>query len=589
MTADAWLAAATVIAVFVLLALSRLRPYIVLLGGVTVLLVAGVIDAEAAVSGFANPGLVTVAVLFVVAAGLRQTGTLAYFLRRALGRPRSVRRAQARMAPPVLIGSAFLNNTPLVAMLLPVIQDWCRVARVPPSKVLLPLSYLAILGGLTTLVGTSTNLVVNGLLMARGYPSLGMFGITLVGVPCALVGTAFLLTFGNRLLPDRSTPVPTNDSPREYTLEVCVRAGAAFDGKTLDATGLMHVPGLSLSELHRRDREVIELPTANEPIGAGDRLVFVGVLDGVLDVLRTPGLDAATKHLSKLDGHAADRCYVEAVVSRTSPLLAQTVREVRFLKLYDAVVLAVARNGQLLRAPIANVDFRPGDALLVEAHRDFATLHRNSGDFALLSRIDGEGPATSAQAPIAAAILLAMVVAAGTGLLGMLPAAALAAAAMLLTRCCSEETARNSIDWPLVLAIGAAFGLGRSLEDTGVARVVSGSVLAMAGDSPLAALIVVYGTTSVLTEFVTNNAAAVIVFPIAFATAEALGVNHVPFVAAVMIAASASFVTPIGYQTNLMVYGPGGYRFSDFMRLGIPMALLLWATTVLLAPIVFGF
>jgi len=588
-SADGWLAAATVVVVFSLLASGRWPAYIVLLGGLTLLLVAGVVSPAAALSGFSNPGLVTVAVLFIVAAGLRQTGTLAYFLRRALGRPRSVRRAQARMAGPVVVGSAFLNNTPLVTMLLPVIQDWCRIARVPPSKVLLPLSYLAILGGITTLVGTSTNLVVDGLLVARGQPSLGMFGVTAVGLPCAVAGMLYLLLFGHRLLPDRSTPVPETDTPREYTLEVGVRAAGQLDGKPAEVTGLLHVPGLNLLELRRRDGAVIDEPGGDRVLTGGDQLVFSGVLDGILDVLRTPGLSAAAAQLDKLDGHAADRCYVEAVVSRTSPLLARTVKEVRFFQMYQAVVLAVARNGQRLRVPLDEVDFRPGDALFLEANRDFVEKRRNSGDFALLSRIDGEGPATSAQAPIAALILALMVVSVGFGWLPMLTAAALAAAAMLITRCCSEETARTSVDWSLVLAIGAAFGLGRALEDTGVASTISGALLACAGDDALLALAVVYGTTSLLTEFVTNNAAAVIVFPIAFGTAQQLGVSHVPFVVAVMIAASASFVTPIGYQTNLMVYGPGGYRFSDFVRVGVPLAVMLWVITVLLAPQVYGF
>jgi di/tricarboxylate transporter len=379
------------------------------------------------------------------------------------------------------------------------------------------------------------------------------------------------------------------DTPREYTLEVSVRGGGPLDAKRAEVTGLLHVPGLSLLELRRPDGEVVEEPGTHQQLNGGDQLAFSGVLDGILDVLRTPGLVAAQAQLDKLDGHAADRCYVEAVVSRTSPLLARTVKEVRFFELYHAVVLAVARNGQRLRAPLDEVDFRPGDALFLEAGRDFVDKHRNSGDFALASRIDGEGPATSAQAPVAALILLSMVVTVAFGWLPMLTAAALAAAAMLITRCCSEETARASIDWPLVLAIGAAFGLGRALEDTGVAAAVSGALLRSAGDDPLLALAVVYGTTCLLTEFVTNNAAAVIVFPIAYGTAEQLGVNHVPFVAAVMIAASASFVTPIGYQTNLMVYRPGGYQFSDFARVGLPLALLLGAMTVALAPLVYGF
>jgi di/tricarboxylate transporter len=235
------------------------------------------------------------------------------------------------------------------------------------------------------------------------------------------------------------------------------------------------------------------------------------------------------------------------------------------------------------------VNFRPGDALFLEAPRSFIEQHRNSGDFALISRLDGEGPATSAQAPVAALILLAMVTVVGAGLLSMLEGAVTAAALMLATRCCSEETARHSIDWPLLLTIGAAFGLGQALEQTGIASLVAKTLLTLAQGNPWVSLIVVFGTTALLTEFVTNNAAAVIVLPIALQTASELHVNHVPFVITVMVAASASFVTPIGYQTNLMVYTAGGYRFLDFARLGFPMSLLIWLVTCTLAPLVYGF
>ncbi len=585
---EAWVAAATVVVVFALLATSRWPAYLVLLGGVAALLVGGVLDAESALSGFSNPGLVTVGVLFVVAAGLRQTGTLAFFLRRALGRPKSVRSAQARLALPVVIGSAFLNNTPLVAMLLPVVQDWCRVSRISPSKLLLPLSYLAILGGLTTLIGTSTNLVVNGLLVAAGYPSLGMFGITAVGLPCALVGVAYLLLVGARLLPNRTSLIPMPETPREYTMEMVVEESGPISGGTLEASGLSHMPGLRVVEHHSANGALTEDPSGQLKLVPGDRLVMVGNVDVTLDVLHTPGLSAAGFQVQKLGCHPVDRCYAEAVISRTNPVVGRTLREARFRKRYSAAVLGVSRNGQRLRTPLVDIDLRPGDALFLEAPRSALEQHKNSADFSLFSRLEGEGPSTTAQAPIAALIVLAMVFAAAIGWLTMLQAAVTAAAAMLLTRSCSEETALRSINWPLLLAIGAAFGLARALEQTGVASALANGLLSLSQGNPWLSLALIYLTTAILTEFVTNNAAAVIVFPIAMATAAGLGVNYVPYVVAVMIGASASFVTPIGYQTNLMVFGPGGYRFQDFFRLGIPMSLLLWVVTTLLAPIVYG-
>lgn len=608
MTTEGWFASFVVVVVFAALVRGKHEPYLVMLAGVTVLLLSGVLNVSESLAGFSNPGLVTIGVLYVVAAGLRQTGTLAYFARRVLGRPSTTRQAQSRLALPVMVGSAFLNNTPLVAMLLPVVQDWCKVSSIPVSKLLLPLSYFAILGGVTTLIGTSTNLVVNGLLMDQGYPSLGMFGISAVGIPCAIAGYIYVLTFAGKLLPDL-TPATTTEAAREYTVEMLVVAGPLVS-KTIEAAGLAHIPGLRLVELHRPnpdrpspspvsargsfppqvpDEELWEDPPSDLQLQVNDRLAFIGTTELILDLLRTPGLAPATPKGEQLVGHPAGRYFAEAVVSRTSPLVGRTLREVGFCALYGAVVLGVSRNGTRLRTPLEYVDFRPGDALFLDAERAFIGSQKNRGDFSLVSRIEGEGPATSAQAPIATAIVLLMVLAAGVGWLSMLEAAALAAFAMLVTRCCSEELALSSINFPLLLTIGAAFGLGRALDKTGVAQTLADSLLSVAVGDPWAALALVFLTTAILTEFVTNSAASVIVFPIAFATAAQLGVNPIPFVVTVMIAASCSFATPFGYQTNLMVYAPGGYRFSDFPKIGIPLSLLLWGLTTLLAPLVYGF
>lgn len=584
---QAWITAVTVLVIFLLLAKSRLPPYLVMLAGLLVLFSTGVLDADAALSGFSNSGLVTIAVLFVVAAGLRQTGTIALLVRSALGRPRSTRVAQLRLAIPVVTASAFMNNTPLVSMLLPVVSDWCRSARVAPTKVLLPLSYFAILGGLVTLVGTSTNLVVNGMLVERGLPSMGMFDITWVGLPCALVGAAFLLLVGNRLLPNVENSTAGKESPRRYTMEVAIEPKGPLVDKALSASGLRHLPDIVCTQW-RRAGELLDLDDKGL-LQSGDCLVFEGPLDVILDLSRTPGVTVAKQQTARLAGHPSNRCYVEVVVSRTSPLLARNVRDAGFRDKYGAAVLAIARTGQRLDVPLAEVDFRPGDALLLEAPISFVEQKKDSGEFALVSRVHGEGPATSAQAPIAIAIVLSMIGLVGFEVLSMLEAGALAAAAMLLTRCCSEETARGSLDWSLLLTIGAALGFGQAIEKTGLAMALAQALLSVAGANPWGALIVVYCTTTILTEVVTNNAAAVIVLPIALATATQLGVNYTPFAVAIMLAASSSFATPIGYQTNLMVYVAGGYRFSDFLKIGIPMNLVVGFVAVLLTPLVFSF
>jgi di/tricarboxylate transporter len=588
MTVDAWITIAVVVAVFAFLAAGRHSPHQVLLAGLSVLLVGGIVEPTRAFAGFGNTGLITVAVLFVVVGGLRQTGALAYFVQRALGRPKSASHAQIRLVPPVVLGSAFLNNTPVVAMLMPVVMDWCKTIGISPSKLLLPLSYAAILGGLCTLIGTSTNLVADGLLRATGYDGMGLFDIAWVGVPCALVGVVFLLVMGPRLLPDRVIALAHPEDPRQYAVEMEVSVSGPLVDKSIEEAGLRNLPGLFLMEIHRGPN-LLAMVSPFERLQAADHLVFVGVVSSVVDVQRIPGLEPASRQVFKLDSHRAERIFAEAVVSRTCPLVGQTIREGRFRTKYDAVVIAVSRAGERVPGRLGDIELLAGDALLLEALPAFVEEQRNSRDFYLVSRLDGESPPTTSQAPIALAVLVGMILVATTGLLSMLQAAIVAAAAMLLTRCCSEDMARKSVDWPLLLAIGAAFGIGAALDDTGAASAIAGLLLAQAGTSPLLALIVIYGATTLLTEFVTNNAAVIIVFPIAMSAAAGLGVNHMPFVVAVMMAASSSFATPLGYQTNLMVYRPGGYRMSDFLKMGIPMNLLMWIVTCALAPLVWPF
>ena len=588
MSVEAWIAAAVIVAVFGVLASGRYPPYLALLAGLTTLLASGIIDASDALGGFANSGVVTIGVLYVVAAGLKQTGALAFVTSRAMGRPRTVRAAQARMLVPVTVGSAFLNNTPLVAMLLPVVIDWSRSARIPASKLLLPLSYAAILGGLCTLIGTSTTLVVHGLLLDEGKPGLRMFDITWVGLPCAVLGSALLMWMARRWLPAYESALQIPEDAREYTVEMRVTPKGPLVGKTIESAGLRHLPGLYLMEIHR-GAHILPVVEPAERLDADDQLVFVGVVHSVVDLQQIPGLELTTEQVFKLDSHRSLRCFAEAVVSQTHPLVGQSIREGRFRSLYNAVVIAVSRNGERVPGRIGDIKLRPGDSLLLEALPSFIEQQRNSTDYYLVSRLGEAGPPTTAQAPVALLILAAMVASVATGLLSMLQAALLAAGAMLLARCVSEDTARKSIDWPLLVAIAASFGLGAALQETGAAESLASALLAHSGNHPWIALGIIYATTTLISEFVTNNAAAVIVFPIAMATATTLQVNYMPFVIAVAVAASASFASPLGYQTHLMVYGPGNYRLRDFVKMGVPMNLLLWGITTGLAPLVWPF
>jgi di/tricarboxylate transporter len=589
LTWQAYLAVGVILSLLLLLSLTQLPSDVVFLGGLAVLMVTGVLDVKSALSGFSAPGMITVGVLYVVVAGLQESGALSWISHQVLGFPRGPRRAQLRLLPPVIAISAFLNNTPVVCLFMPAVTEWCRRLRISPSRMLLPLSYAASLGGICTLIGTSTNLVVNTMVQERFQDlSLSMFEISKLGVPCALVGAIYLILYSHKLLPDRKAVGEVFDNPREYTLELDISPKSPLAGSTIEKSGLRHLPGAFLAELVR-DGRVVSAVSPTEILREGDRLVFVGNIDSVTLLYNQRGLQPAPDQLFKLDAPRSERCLVEAVVSHTCPLVGKTIREGRFRSVYNAVVIAVARNGERLLGKIGDIQLRAGDMLLIESHAGFIPRQKDSRDFYLVSGVENSTPRRFEKAPVACAILVGMVISAACGWLDMLYAAALAAAAMLLLRCCSTAQARRSIEWNVLVVIAASLGLGLALEKTGAAACLAGLLIGLAHDQAWWTLGMVFIVTTLLTQIITNNAAGVITFPIAMSAAERLAVSPMPFIICVMIAASASFSTPIGYQTNLMVYGPGGYRFSDYLRIGVPLNILLGIVAVGLAPLIWPF
>ncbi len=589
MTVDAWITVSVVLGTVGLLVGTRFAPDIILVGALTVLMVSGVLTPEQALQGLSNPGLATVGVLYVVAAGLVDTGAIHMLGSRLLGTPRSLFSAHLRLMLPVTGLSAFLNNTPVVAMMVPFVEEWSRRCRLPVSQLMIPLSYAAIFGGVTTIIGTSTNLIVNGMFIDRtGSDGFGFFEIGMLGLPLALAGTGFVMLFARWVLPDRTAPLQEPERMREYTLEMLVEEGSPLIGRNLEEAGLRNLPDAFLAEIERGGT-VLPAVSPRVRLQAGDRLLFVGVVESVVDLVRVRGLVPAPDQLFKLDAPRAERRFFEVVVSRSSPMVGQTIREGAFRTRYDAVVIAVARNGARVRGKVGDIQVRTGDTLLLESRPSFLTRQRNSRDFLLVSEVRNASLPRYERAWTAVAILAAMVLIAASGVVSMLEASLLAAAAMVITRCTSARGARSRVDWSVLTVIGASLGVGGAMSSSGAATSIATSWISMAGGNPWLALAAVYVVTSVFTEVITNNAAAVLVLPIALATSESLGVSPWPFVAVVMVAASASFATPIGYQTNLMVYGPGGYRFTDYLRLGTPLNVLLGVIAVLLAPFVWPF
>ena len=590
MSMDAWTALAVVVGVVTLMVVTRVAPYLLLSGALVLLLTLGVIDERQALAGAANPGTITVGVLFAVAAGLRETRAMTWLTAPLLGRPRSDPSAQLRITGPVALLSAFMNNTPLVAVMLPVVNDWARKYGLSVSKLMIPLSYASVLGGACTLIGTSTIIVVNGLIVSELGPeqALGMFDIAWVGVPCALLGLLYLLGAGRWLLPDRKPVLSPQDDAREYVVEMLVAQGSPLAGKTIEDAGLRQLPGLYLIEIDRGD-QVMPAVSSSVVLRERDRLVFAGIVESVVDLQRIRGLSPATDQVFKLDASLTNRSLVEAVVSEACPIVGMSIREGQFRTRYNAAVIAVARNGQRVRQKIGDIVLQAGDTLLLEARASFAAQNRDSRDFFLVSAIEDSARPRHERAWVSLAVLAAMVVVVSSGLMSMLNASLLAAGAMILSRCTTASAALRAVDWPVLIVISSAFAIGSAVGTTGAAQAVALKLLALAGHEPLVVLGVLGGLTMLFTNLINANAAAVLMFPIAVSSAQALGVSAMPFAMGIALGAAGSFATPIGYQTNLMVLGPGGYRASDFLKIGVPLSLLYWAAATLLVPQVWSF
>lgn len=594
MTIDIAITLIVLVLIVIGITVLHVTPYLVLSGALGILVVANVIQPDEAFLGLGNEGVITVALLFIVADGLNQTGGLAGLGRRVLGNSSDLRVGQIRTMGPVAVMSAFLNNTPVVALMLPIVLDWAKKQRVAASSMLMPLSFAAILGGMCTLIGTSTTLVLNSQLPEGSQ--LGMFELAWIGVPATLAGIAAFAFFGRWLLPAREAAFEKLDDPKEYTVEMQVEPGSALVGKTIEDAGLRSLPGMYLMEIDRRD-QIMSAVSPDTRLEANDQLVFVGIVDSVVDLQKIPGLKPATDQLFKLKGSRSDRVLVEAVVSNSCPYLRMTIREAQFRTRYGAAVIAVNRDGVRLRKKIGDIEMTPGDTLLLECSPAFLHQQRNSRHFFLVSELQGSVTPKYEKAWLARGIMALMVLAVAFNLLPMIKAALVAAGLMVMTRCLRGSTALRSVEWDILLVMAAGIGIGKAMDtsrtDEFIADLLINGLGAAAADffraNPRAMLAILCGLTLVLNNLITAKAAGLVVLPIAAAASTALGVDLMPFAVAVIVGAATSLATPIGYQTNLMVYGPGGYKASDFLRAGGPLTLVVWLITILVAPVVWPF
>lgn len=584
MSFDSWITAAVIALMLTSLAMDLMPPAATVLTATVSLLLVGVIDEAQALAGFSNSAPLSVAALYVLAYAADKTGLLGPLVNRMLGKEGKVTQtSQARLNAPTAAISAFINNTPLVAMLIGQITTWCNQRGVSPSKLLLPVSYAAILGGTLTVIGTSTNLVASGLLQETGEPPIGIFEITKISGFSVIAGMLVLIFIVPKLLPVRRAAIEEfTEEMREFTLQMEVVKGGPLDGSSIADAGLRNLKGVFLVEIER-DGMMLPAVSPSRRLSGGDRLTFAGDSDSVVGFQRTPGLKSAeSDHMLEID--SPQHTFFEAVIGSDSRLAGRSLAEIEFRGTYQAAVVGLHRAGIRVEGGLGQIRLEPGDTLLLLAGPDFRAHSRRSRDFLLVTRLGGPPPSATRRAPFVGLLALLVIGLAAFEVMSILEAALIAAGALIATKTISFSEAGEAIDFSVVLLIAAAFGIGEAMQSSGLAETLASGLLdVFSGWGNFGIILGLVLATTMLTEVITNNAAVVVVFPIAMAVAVSAGLDPRIMAMTIAVVASSSFLTPMGYQTNTMVYGPGGYKFSDYLRAGIPLNIVVAATVTIAA------
>ena len=580
-------------AALVLFISNRIRADVVGLLVMSALIITGLVSPQEGISGFSNEATITVAAMFVLSAGLVRTGALDV-IGKEVARAAGTSELRLMVVTITLVSfvSAFVNNTPVVVVMLPVLLGIARKINVAPSRILMPLSFSAQMGGTLTLIGSSTNLVVAGILVEMGLPSLGMFQFTLPALAVALVGAAYMLTIGRRLIPSRevSRDLAAGYHLRDYLSALVVEADSVIAGKTLAESRFAAQYGLQVVGIERGP-ERISSPNAATVIKAGDVLLVRGKIVDIAAIREAAHLAVATgQHdLNVGDATPGGGKLAELIVPPSSPIVGRSLRAVRFRSRYGVPVLGIQRHGQALEDHPRDVTIQAGDVLLVQASSEQLLQLHDDGDLALLGSVQIPEKRRRKML-LAVAIIVSVVLLSALDVLPTVTAALLGAIAMFLTSCVTPDEAYEQVDWMVIVMLGSLIPLGIAMQKTGTAEMLARGLLTVASPfGPVGILVAVYVMTMLITELISNTATALVVTPIAVATAEAAGISPLPLVIAVMFAATNAFATPIGYQTNTLIYGPGGYRFSDFVRVGAPLNILLLITSALVIPLFFPF
>ena len=580
----AWITIVTVLTMFSVLLFTKIRSDLVFLGAIAILFVTGVLDAKEAFSGFSSTSVVVIGVLFVVVAGLTYTGVLQWIVKHLLGQPKSYKGAVIRLMLPVAALSSFLSNTTVVALFVNIVKMWSKKLGISPSKLLIPLSYASGMGGVCTLIGTPPNLIISGLYADQTGLSMNVLATAIPGLFCLAVGVLSVIAM-HKLLPDRETPEDAFEDMSEFTVELLVPADNPNIGKRIVELGLKDIRGGRLIEMIHFDEIISPVPD-DEPLMGGDRLIFAGQVDELLDLKDRYGFVNADQPVLTKGEERKERQLRTAYVTLNSSLIHKKMRNTSFEKDNNMTLVAVARYGKRIEQSPHEVKLHAGDILLLEC-----SPRMNINTDQLKSQLyfydSDQVPNIGSKTLLSSAIMIAMVVLSALKVLPLLECAFLAAIAMLVFRCCTSDQAMKSINWEILMVFAGSVVLGLAIQKTGIAERLAYGILDVCGTNPIIVMTAICFVATFITEFISNTAAGAMFFPIMYEAATQLGYEPYPFLIALMISVSSSFATPIGSPTHMLVYAPGGYRFSDFMRIGLLMNLIILAANIFIVNMVY--
>lgn len=585
-SAYAWITMFTVLSIFVVLARTRIPAEVVFLGALTVLLVTGVVTEEEGMAGFGSEPVVIHAAFFVIIAGLLQSGVLYWLTRNMLGTPHSYNDALRRLMVPIAVISALLNAVNVVALFIDAVKIWARKLDIASSKLLLPLSYAATLGGMCTLLGSSSNLVVAGLYLSSTGKSMNVFAPLLPGVIVAVVGLLMVVLL-QRYIPERDSPEHSFETTSDYTVELLVPTDNPAVGNGVEEAGLYNVKGGSLVEIVRFDKEIISPVPHDEWVLGGDRLIYAGQINEILELKRTHGLAAADHHVWSIDDIDKKRKMRTAYVTFSSNLIGKSMTECQFEQNNNVALVAVARQGKRVEGRPREIRLQAGDTLLLECPpKGDEQLERDNRRS--LTFFDSHFvPQLGTRTVIAACILILMFIVSYFHVIPLMAITMLAAGAMIACGCCRKTEVAKYIEWELLLILGSTVVFSVAITKTGIADVVANGVLDICGSNPYVVLVVMCLLASILSEFVSDVGASAVFFPVMYHQAMILGCDPMPFVIALMITVTLSFASPVGSSTHMLIFGPGSFRFTDFMRLGFIMHVVLLTVGIIAVCIVY--